>query len=74
MQDSITRARKTANVEIIWTSTREVFNVIEADERVPYYYDAADILKKLTALGSKTARNFRATLSSVSPRTPWPPV
>src|SRR5262247_549299 len=31
MQDAIARARSTPNVEIIWASTREVFNVIEAD-------------------------------------------
>ncbi len=31
MQDAIARARRTANVEIIWASTREVFNVVEAD-------------------------------------------
>src|SRR3990172_2256520 len=32
MKDAVARARKTANVEIIWASTREVFNVLEADE------------------------------------------
>jgi transaldolase len=32
MRDSIARAGKTSNVEIIWASTREVFNVLEADE------------------------------------------
>src|SRR6478736_3360381 len=31
MQDAVARARKTANVEIIWASTREAFNVVEAD-------------------------------------------
>src|SRR5262249_3734020 len=30
MRDAVARARKTANVEIIWASTREVFNVVEA--------------------------------------------
>jgi len=32
MRDAIARACQTTNVEIIWASTREVFNVIEADE------------------------------------------
>src|SRR5690349_12845944 len=32
MHDAVARARKTPNVEIIWASTREAFNVIEADE------------------------------------------
>ena len=30
--DAIARARATRNVEIIWASTREVFNVVEADK------------------------------------------
>ena len=30
--DAVERARKTSNVEISWASTREVFNVIEANE------------------------------------------
>jgi transaldolase len=55
MRDAITRARQTSNVEIIWASTREVFNVVEADEMGCHIITApADILKKLPALGSKT--------------------
>src|SRR5262245_31532162 len=55
MQDAVARARKTANVEIIWASTREVFNVVEADEMGCHIITApADILKKLTALGTQT--------------------
>lgn len=55
MKDAVARARKTANVEIIWASTREVFNVIEADEMGCHIITApADILKKLPAIGSKT--------------------
>ena len=55
MQDSVTRARKTRNVEIIWASTREVFNVVEADAIGCHIITApADVLKKLPALGSKT--------------------
>jgi transaldolase len=54
VRDSIARARKTSNVEIIWASTREVFNVIEAEEMGCHIITApADILKKLPALGSK---------------------
>jgi transaldolase len=56
MRDAITRARKTANVEIIWASTREVFNVIEADEMRCHIITApAAVLKKLPLLGTKTA-------------------
>lgn len=55
MRDAIARARQTANVEIIWASTREAFNVVEADEMGCHIITApADVLKKLPALGSKT--------------------
>jgi transaldolase len=55
MRDAVQRARKTPNVEIIWASTREVFNILEADEMGCHIITApADILKKLPALGSKT--------------------
>jgi transaldolase len=56
MQDAVARARKTPNVEIIWASTREVFNVVEADAIGCHIITApADVLKKLPVLGSKTA-------------------
>jgi transaldolase len=56
MQDAIERARKTPNVEIIWASTREVFNVIEADVLGCHIITApADVLQKLPALGTKSA-------------------
>ncbi len=50
------RARaQTKNIEIIWASTREVFNVIEADEMGCHIITApADVLKKLPAIGTKT--------------------
>ena len=55
MRDAVARARKTPNVEIIWASTREVFNVVEAEEMGCHIITApADILKKLPTLGSKT--------------------
>ena len=55
MQDSIARARKTKNIEIIWASTREAYNVIEADKMGCHIITApADVLKKLPALGTKT--------------------
>jgi transaldolase len=55
MQDAVARARTTPNVEIIWASTREVFNVIEADQMGCHIITApADVLKKLPAIGSKT--------------------
>jgi transaldolase len=56
MREAVARARQTANVEIIWASTREVFNVIEAEEMGCHIITApAEVLKKLPALGSKTA-------------------
>jgi len=56
MEDAVVRARATPNVEIIWASTREVFNVVEADLMGCHIITApADLLKKLPALGSKTA-------------------
>jgi transaldolase len=56
MRDAVARARATANIEIIWASTREVFNVVEADDIGCHIITApADVLKKLPALGSKTA-------------------
>jgi transaldolase len=56
MRDAVARARATANVEIIWASTREVFNVVEANDIGCHIITApADVLKKLPALGTKTA-------------------
>jgi transaldolase len=55
MGDAVAGARATRNVEIIWASTREVFNVVEADAMGCHIITApADVLKKLPALGSKT--------------------
>jgi transaldolase len=55
MASAIRQARATANVEIIWASTREVFNVIEADAMGCHIITApADVLSKLPAIGTKT--------------------
>jgi transaldolase len=55
MRESVARARQTKNVEIIWASTREAFNVVEADSIGCHIITApADVLKKLPALGSRT--------------------
>lgn len=55
VRDAIAKARATKNIEVIWASTREVFNVLEADEMGCHIITApADILKKLPAMGSKT--------------------
>ncbi len=55
MQDAVARARKTPNVEIIWASTREAYNVIEADSMGCHIITApADVLKKLPAIGTMT--------------------
>ena len=59
MQRAVAKARGTANVEIIWASTREVFNVIEADNMRCHIITApADVLNKLPAIGSKTAEEL----------------
>lgn len=64
MQDAIARARKTPNVEIIWASTREVFNVVEADAMGCHIITApADVLKKLPALGTMSPNEL--SLSAV---------
>jgi transaldolase len=64
VRDAVARARQTANVEIIWASTREVFNVIEADAIGCHIITApADVLKKLPALGSMSASEL--SLSAV---------
>jgi transaldolase len=55
MTDAVRRARATPNVAIIWASTREVYNVIEADRMGCHIITApADVLNKLPALGTKT--------------------
>jgi transaldolase len=55
MQSAVAQARATPNVEIIWASTREVFNVVEADHMGCHIITApADILKKLPDLGTKS--------------------
>jgi len=55
MRDAVALARKTRNVEIVWASTREVYNVVEADEMGCHIITApADVLKKLPALGTQT--------------------
>jgi transaldolase len=55
MQSAVIQARATTNVEIIWASTREVFNVVEAHQIGCHIITApADVLKKLPELGTKT--------------------
>ena len=64
VRDAVARARATPNVEIIWASTREVFNVVEADEMGCHIITApADVLKKLPALGTQSAAEL--SLSAV---------
>lgn len=54
VQDAVDRARKTKTVEIIWASTREVFNVIEAHDMGVHIITApADVLKKLPLIGTQ---------------------
>ena len=55
MQDAVARARKTRNVEIIWASTREVFNVVEAARHgLPYHHRAGRRAQE--AAGARHAR------------------
>ena len=59
VETAVREARATKQVEVIWASTREVWNVIEADRMGCHIITApADILKKLTALGTKTAEDL----------------
>lgn len=59
MRDSIAQARATPNIEIIWASTREAYNVIEADQMGCHIITApADVLKKLPALGTKSGEDL----------------
>jgi transaldolase len=64
VRDAVARARATPNIEIIWASTREVFNVVEADAMGCHIITApADVLKKLPALGTQSAAEL--SLSAV---------
>lgn len=59
VETAVEAARATNGVEVIWASTREVWNVVEADRMGVHIITApADILKKLSALGSKTAEQL----------------
>ena len=59
MADAIKRARATRTVEIIWASTREVFNVVEADQMGCHIITAPfDVLKKLPAMGTQTGQEL----------------
>jgi len=54
METAVALARGTTNVEIIWASTREVFNVVEADAIGCHIITAPpDILRKLPSLGTQ---------------------
>jgi transaldolase len=53
--DAVNRARMTKTIEIIWASTREVFNVIEAHDMGCHIITApADVLKKMPGVGTQT--------------------
>lgn len=59
VKNAVALSRKTKSVEIIWASTREVFNVIEADAMGCQIITApADVLKKLPLLGTKSAEEL----------------
>lgn len=56
MAEAVARARATPNVEIIWASTREPYNVVEAHDIGCHIITApTDVLKKLPALGTRSA-------------------
>ena len=62
-------ARKTKNIEIIWASTREAYNVIEADEMGCHIITApADVLKKLPAHRHQDRRRTLARRGQGLPR------
>jgi transaldolase len=59
MQDAVARARNTRTIEIIWASTREVYNVVEADAMGCHIITAPnDVLKKLPGLGTKSGEEL----------------
>jgi len=59
VERAVALSRATPNVEVIWASTREVWNVIEADRMGCHIITApADVLKKLSGLGSRTAADL----------------
>ena len=59
MRQAVKEARQTPNVEIIWASTREVFNILEADEMGCHIITSpADLLKKLPAMGTQTGEEL----------------
>ena len=62
IEAAVALARKTPNVEIIWASTREAFNVVEANAMGCHIITApADVLKKLPAIGTKSAAELSLT-------------
>lgn len=65
MQSAVQQASATKNIEIIWASTREAFNVVEAHDMGCHIITApADILKKLPDLGTKS--DAQLSLGAVS--------
>jgi transaldolase len=69
MQGAVARARKTGNVEIIWASTREVFNVVEADVMGCHIITApADVLKKAAGTWNQDSRETLARSRDSLPR------
>lgn len=59
MREAVARARAARAIEVIWASTREVFNVLEADEIGCHIITApADILKKLAAIGTRSGADL----------------
>jgi transaldolase len=59
VQDAVTRARATKNIEIIWASTREAFNVIEAHDMGCHIVTApADVLQKMPGLGTQSGEDL----------------
>jgi transaldolase len=62
MVDAVAQALSTPNFEINWTSTREVYNVVEADIMGCHIITApADVLNKVAALGSKSGAELPAS-------------
>jgi transaldolase len=69
MRDAVARARQTTNVEIIWASTREVFNVIEADEmRLPHHHGACGGAQKASGAWNQNGGGAVARCGQGVPR------
>ena len=69
---ALQRMRTHPQIELIWASPRELFNIVQADTLGCHIITVThDLLKKLPTLG-RIWTNSRWTRSRCSAKTPWP--